>query len=161
VSETMTKDGDLAGVGLAERRNGYDRRSLTWRTFLRGGLTPRRRTGRRNEEQHGIVDWHEPHLLFLSIMILLLSVTDAFLTLTLMTRGAEEANPLLAMILTHYPKAFAATKMALTGGAVIVFVAVARAKVFRFIRVGAILHGCLLGYLALIAYESWLLQQTL
>lgn len=150
-----------AGIGGPDRRTGYDRRRLTWRTFLHGGLNPRRRAGRRGSEAHGLVDWHEPHLLFLSVMILLLSVTDAFLTITLITRGAEEANPLLALVFEHYPKLFAAVKMALTGTAVIVLVAVARARVFRLIRVSAIMHWCMIGYVALIAYESWLLHQTL
>jgi hypothetical protein len=29
------------------------------------------------------------------------------------------------------------------------------------IRVGALMHACLLGYVSLIAYEWWLLGQTL
>lgn len=158
-------DSDLAPVldesKDAERRIRYDRRTLTWRTFFRGGLNPRRRSGRRVAEDHHLVDWHEPHLLALSIMILLLSMTDAFLTLTLITRGAEEANPLLALVLAHYPELFAAVKMGLTGTSVVVLVAMARARVFRVIRVGAIIHWCLVGYICLIAYEAWLLRQTL
>ena len=144
-----------------ERRLGRDRRSLTMRTFFQGGLTPRRRGGRRHGEAHMLVDWHEPHLLLLSLMILLLSITDAFLTLTLMTHGATEANPLLAYILISAPELFAGTKLALTGISILVLVALARARVFRVIRVSAIMHTSLLVYLALICYEWWLLEGIL
>jgi hypothetical protein len=144
--------------GLVERRLGGDRRRLTLRTFLQGGLTPRRRCGRRATDSVLIVDWHEPHLLFLAIGILLLSVADAFLTLTLLTRGAHEANPVLEYVLDAHPSFFAAAKMCLTGAGVLVLVALARATVFRIIRVSAIIQWFLLGYAALIAYEWWLLR---
>jgi hypothetical protein len=149
------------GATIPDRRLGYDRRRLSLRTFLRGGVTPRRRSGRRGAEAGALVDWHEPHLLLLSIMILLLSVADAFLTLTLLTRGAHEANPILAFVLERYPELFATVKMALTGAGVLVLVAMARATVFRVIKVSSIIHWCLGGYVVLIAYEWWLLTQTL
>jgi Domain of unknown function (DUF5658) len=154
-----------AGIAIArdeiERRSGYDRRALSLRTFFQGGLTPRRRSSRRHGEGHALVDWHEPHLLLLSVMILLLSVTDAFLTLTLMTHGATEANPLLAYVLTFFPELFAGVKLFLTGASILVLVALARARVFRIIRVTAIMHSCLAFYLALICYEWWMLRGIL
>ncbi len=146
---------------VPDRRLGYDRRRLTLGMFIRGGITPRRRAGRREADGGALVDWHEPHLLFLAIMILLLSMTDAVLTLTLLARGAQEVNPLMAYVLENSPKLFIAVKMALTGIAVLVLVALARAKVFRVIKVSAVIHWCLLVYAVLIGYEWWLLQQTL
>ncbi len=143
------------------RRGGYDRRELSARTFFQGGLTPRRRGGRRHGEGHALVDWHEPHLLALSIMILLLSVTDAFLTVTLITHGANEANPLLAYVLTFFPELFASVKLLLTGVGVLVLVALARARVFRVIRVSALMHSCFVLYLALICYEWWMLRELI
>ncbi len=121
-------------------------------------MTPRRRNGRRATEQHLPIDWHEPYLLFLSVMILLLSVADAFMTITLIMWGATEANPLLAFILRDHPQLFAAIKMTLTGTGVLVLVAVARSRVFGVMRVGAILQGLFVAYVALIAYEWWLLR---
>ena len=150
------------GLLVPDRRTGADRRSLSLRTFVQGGFTPRRRAPRRDVERHGLVDWHAPHLLFLSITILLLSVADAFLTLTLMMRhGAAEANPVIELLLEEYPRLFGGVKMVLTGGGVLVLVALARARVFRLVRVEAIMHWFLLGYVALIAYECWLLRQSL
>lgn len=148
----------ISSQPLRERRSGYDRRALSMRTFFQGGLTPRRRGGRRHGEGHALVDWHEPHLLLLSLMILILSVTDAFLTLTLMTHGAAEVNPLLAYVLLAFPELFAVVKLAFTGISILVLVALARARVFRVIRVSAIMHTCLALYLVLICYEWWMLD---
>lgn len=144
-----------------DRRTCIDRRKLSLRTFIQGSLTPRRRQNRRGHEADGLLDWHEPHLLFLAITILLLSVTDAFLTLTLIAHGAEEANPVMAYFLEQTPRLFATVKMALTGGGIVVLVALARARVFQVIRISIIIHWCLLGYLVLIAYEYGLLRQVL
>ena len=165
----MTSGGDEAraapGVNVVaaydlgpERRQGADRRRTTLRTFIQGGLTPRRRGSRRSHERDALIDWHEPHLLFLALTILLLSVADAFLTLTLLTEGANEANPLLAFVLEGHPKLFAALKMGLTGTGILVLVALARARVFRLVRVGTVMHWLLLAYVALIGYEWWLLR---
>jgi hypothetical protein len=151
----------LCAASGVERREGRDRRRVTIGSFLRGGLTPRRRGGRRAGEQHLPIDWHEPYLLFLALTILLLSVADAFLTLTLMMRGAQEANPLLAFVLRDHPELFAVIKMVLTGSGVVVLVAVARSRLFRIMRVGAVLQGLFVAYVALIAYEWWLLRTLL
>ena len=134
---------------------------MTWRSFVQGGLTPRRRAGRRAGEHHLPIDWHEPYLLFLSVTILLLSVVDAFLTLTLLTAGATEANPVMAFVLSHHPQLFAAVKMGFTGAGVLVLVAVARARLFRVMRVGAVLQGLFVAYVSLIGYEWYLLRSIL
>ena len=168
MSLTEQTNRDAAGADLIvavangeRRRRGPDRRHLTLRSFLKGGITPRRRNGRRADEQHLPVDWHEPYLLFLSMMILLLSVADAFLTITLITAGAQEANPLLAFVLEDHPEFFAVLKMGLTGSGVLVLVAVARARLFQIMRVGLVLQGVFVAYVALIAYEWWLLRTFL
>lgn len=141
-----------------ERRWRLERRSLSLRTFVQGSLTPRRRENRRGCGMDGLLDWHEPHLMYLAVMILLLSVTDAFLTLNLISKGAEEANPVMAYLLIRTPALFASIKMALTGVGIVVLVALARARVFRVIRISHIIHWCMIGYVGLIAYEAWLLS---
>lgn len=147
---------------LRERRaGGRDRRRTTLRTFVQSGFTPRRRGGRRAGEQHLPIDWHEPYLLFLAVTILLLNVADAFLTLTLLTEGAREANPIIAYVLEAHPKLFAVTKIGLTSVGVLVLVAVARARIFNVMRAGNLLHAVFVGYSALIAYEWWMLREIL
>jgi Domain of unknown function (DUF5658) len=163
LSHRIDRDAVGADVpaGVYAERRGADRRRLTLRSFLQGGMTPRRRAGRRAGEQHLPIDWHEPYLLFLSLTILLLSVADAFLTITLIMGGAQEANPLLAVILRDHPEWFATVKMGLTGMGVLVLVAVARSRLFRVLRGGAVLQGLCVAYVALIAYEWWLLRTFL
>ena len=157
----MASGGELVAASSVERRGDPDRRRISLRSFLQGGVTPRRRRGRRTGEHHLPIDWHEPYLLFVSLMILLLSVADAFLTLTLIMEGAKEANPLLAFVLKDHPEFFALIKMGLTGSGVLVLVAVARARLFRVMRVGVVLQGIFVSYVVLIAYEWWLLRTFL
>lgn len=146
----------VAKPPLAERRKSGERRAVTLWTFLRGTLSPRRRGGRRAGESDLPVDFHEPWLLVLAIAMLLLSVVDAFLTVTLMNDGAAEANPVLAFVLDEHPRLFAVVKMALTGLSVVVLVAVARMRVFKLVPARLFLQGLVAGYLALVCYELWL-----
>ena len=154
-------NGDRAPGGFVERRHGPDRRRTTLRSFIHGGFTPRRRGGRREGEHHLPVDWHEPSLLFLSVMILLLSVADAFLTLTLLMAGATEANPIMAFLLEHHPQLFALAKILFTSVGVLLLVAVARSRLFRVMKVGVVLQGLFVAYVALIGYEWWLIRAIL
>jgi hypothetical protein len=154
--------GDEAAPPFRERRvNQIDRRALTLRTLLTSGLTPRRRSGRRAGEQDLPVDFHEPRLLVLAVVMLVLSVVDAFLTVTLMSDGAEETNPLLAFVLNEHPRLFAVIKMALTGLGVVLLVAVSRTRLFRLVRAGAFFQGLVLAYFALVLYEAWLVSSML
>ena len=144
---------------VRERRaSGADRRALTFKTFLRGGFVPRRRGGRRANDHDRPVDFHEPHLLILSVVMLGLSVVDALLTVKLMTDGAEETNPLLAFVLSEYPRLFAVVKMALTGAGVVLLVALSRLRVFRVVPAGVFLPLLALAYLGLVLYEAWLVS---
>jgi hypothetical protein len=144
---------------FVERRvSEVDRRALTWRTLLTSGFAPRRRSGRRAGEQELPVDYHEPYLLFLAVVMLILSVCDAFLTVKLMADGAEETNPLLAVVLNEHPRLFAVTKMALTGFGVVLLVAMARTKLFRLVRAGVFFRLLVVAYATLVAYEAWLVR---
>ena len=89
-----------AGEAIVERRLTQERRGFSWRTVFFGFTHSRRRGARRREDADVIfVDWHHPWLFFLSVGIMLLSCTDAFLTLTLLQRGMIEANPVMAAAL--------------------------------------------------------------
>jgi hypothetical protein len=136
-----------------------DRRALTLRTLLAGGFSPRRRMGRRAGDHELPVDFHDPRLLVPVVAMLLLSITDAFLTVRLMSDGAHETNPLLAFVLTEHPRLFAAVKMALTGLGTLLLVALARARAFKVVRVSVFLYGLAAAYFALVVYEAWLLSR--
>ena len=158
-TEPHGEPGPLGEAPVRERRaKSTDRRALTLRTLLTGGLKPRRRDGRRAGEHELPVDFHEPYLLGLAIAMLVLSVVDGFLTVTLMTDGATETNPLLAFVLDEHPRLFAAVKMILTGSGVVLLVVMARARLFRLVRTSAFLKGFVLAYCALVTYEAWLVS---
>ena len=85
---------------VAERRQRTDRRYRVWWSVLYGSFSPRRRRPQRRLGDSGIhaLDWHGAHLLAVSIGILLLSVADAFMTVTLLAGGAVEVNPVMAAV---------------------------------------------------------------
>lgn len=153
------REPDDASAPFAERRvSNVDRRRMSVRSILQGAFRPRRRAGRRASDQDTPIDWHHPHLMFLSLAMLALSVADAFLTVTLLNNGAEEANPLLALFVTRYPSLFAVVKMGLTGVGIVLLVAVAQSRLFRVIPGKLVFQGLVLAYLALVIYEAWLLR---
>jgi hypothetical protein len=141
----------------ADRRSGVDRRRRLWWSLLYGGVWPRRVSGRRLEDHHRpLIDWHGPGLLASCVLILLLCCADAFLTLLLISRGAVEANPVMALWVYDDVRTFTVVKLALTGVGVLALVAIARFRVFGFVRVASLVHGILVGYTVLIAYQLYL-----
>ena len=144
-----------------ERRSGVERRHMSVAAYGRGALNPRRRFGRRTTDQvYPIVDWHSPRVLALVLLILGLSALDGVLTIMLISQGANEANPLMALFVPHHLGWFAAVKLGLTSIGAAVLVACARMRLFRFLPGEALLYlvvGC---YSALIAYELRLLENA-
>ena len=143
-----------------ERRGGADRRHTTLGAWWHGTLRPRRRSGGRRETDHiyPIVDWHSPRVLLGVLAILGLCVLDGVLTVMLMSHGATEENPVMALFLPHHLGMFAAVKLALTTFGVIVLVACSRMRLFRAIPGEALIYVVAAGYIALVTYELKLLQ---
>ena len=94
----------------------------------------------------------------MSIGILLLSAADAFLTGILLLHGADEINPIMAVLVYRSVAAFAAFKMAMTGTGIVVMVFLSRYRFMRLLRVGLVLYAVLLVYAWLIGYEIWMLK---
>lgn len=140
-------------------RRGPDRRRSTFRSLVYGSFNPRRR-GARRDGGHNFTstDWHHPQWLAVAILTLIMCVGDALLTLTLLQRGAYEANPFMEPLVHGSPLAFACIKFGLTAGGLVVLILLARARLFRNVPVSAILYGVLAAYAVLIAYELWLLE---
>ncbi len=107
-----------------------------------------------------VTDWFHPQWLVTTILILLLCVTDAILTLTLLGRGATEINPVMALLVTGSGHDFAIVKLGLTILGVVVLTAFARLRVFGSVGVGVVLYVVLAGYAVLVGYEVWLLRNT-
>ena len=146
----------------AERRRANDRRKRTFGSLFHGSLTPRRHGPRRGgDRSFTAVDWHHPQWLAVAILTLLLSAGDALLTITLLERGANEANPFMASLVNDSPIAFAVIKLGLTAGGIVVLILLARTRVFGRVPVSYILYTVLLGYSVLVGYEFWLLETLL
>lgn len=142
-----------AGVAPLERREA-DRRHFDWRTVLYGFVLSRRRNPRRaGDRRHPFTDWHHPWLLFLGIGVMMMSATDAFLTLRLLERGAVEANPFMRVLIDTDIQWFVGIKLILTGLGLMLLVYTSRVLLFRRIRVGLLITGFFCGYACLICYE--------
>jgi Domain of unknown function (DUF5658) len=144
----------------SERRMRPDRRQRIWWAFLYGSFRPRRRRlGRRTDDgRFHPTDWHAAHLWAVSIGILILSVADAFLTVTLMSGGAIEVNPFMAALIGQNLGVFAGLKIAMTGVSVMLMVFLARYRFMRVLRVEVLLYGVLVTYMFLIGHEMSMLR---
>ena len=139
---------------IAERRAPLDRRAFSWRTVLFGFTRSRRHDLRRTVDSDVIfVDWHHPWLFFLSVGIMLLSCTDAFLTLRLMEHGMIEANPFMAAMMGLSTATFAVTKVIMTGTSILILVFLAKAHFMNRLRTGLLLTVFFSIYACLVCYE--------
>jgi hypothetical protein len=141
-----------------DRRSGSERRTTTIAAFWHGARNPRRRAGRRETDHRSVIDWHSPRVLIPAFSILGLCVLDGLLTVMLMTHGASELNPVMALFLPHNLLWFALAKLALTGAGLCVLVACSRMRLFRTIPGEVIVYSLLAVYVWLIAYELRMLE---
>jgi len=143
----------------AERRDASERRRSIVRAFWRGNFERRRIAPRRGNERHAVVtDWFHPQWLATTILILLLCVGDAILTLTLLSHGAQEINPVMQPLVQGSGHTFAFVKLGLTIMGVVVLTTLARLRIFGSTAVGALLYVVLACYVVLVGYELWLLR---
>jgi hypothetical protein len=142
-----------------ERRSGVDRRRKSLRTFWYGAIHARRRGARRaSDVYYPIVDWYSPRVFAWVFGILVLCACDGVLTVFLLSRGAAELNPFMALFVPHSLGWFATVKLGLTSIGVVVLVACSRMKLFRTIPGEALLVAILVGYVALVGHELRMLE---
>ncbi|HVY80426.1 MAG TPA: DUF5658 family protein [Steroidobacteraceae bacterium] len=142
-----------------ERRRPSDRRKRTLRALIYGSLNPRRLGPRRDGEQSLVaVDWHHPQWLAVAVLTLLMCVADALLTITLLQRGAYEANPFMQPLLQGSPLVFTTVKFGLTATGLVILILLARVRLFRNVPVSFLLYAVLVAYAVLIGYELWMLE---
>jgi Domain of unknown function (DUF5658) len=104
-----------------------------------------------------VTDWFQPQWLAIAISVLLLSFADAMLTLTLISHGASEVNPLMDPLVRGSGHGFAYWKIGPTAAGVVVLTLLARLRVWGR-TVGNILYVTLAGYVVLVSYELFLLR---
>ena len=141
-----------------ERRVPIERRRSVLRALWRGNFARRRIAPRRNTERHVVVtDWFHPQWLAIGIAILLLCGADALLTLTLISDGAMEINPLMDPLVRGTGHSFAYWKIGMTSLGVVILTLLARLR-FYGRAVGWVLYGVLGIYSVLVGYELFLLR---
>lgn len=144
---------------FVERRSGTERRHRTLSSYWYGARVPRRRMGRRvTDTIYPIIDWHSPRVFAWVMSILMLCVADGVLTVFLISQGAVEVNPLMALFVPHQLGWFAAIKLALTSIGTLVLVACSRMKLFRAIPGEVLLGAIFVAYLVLVGYELNLIE---
>lgn len=122
-------------------------------------VAPRRMQGRRQSDRHfAVLDRHDSGVAALAIALVLLSICDAFFTLTLISRGGSELNPFMNWMLQQGVAEFATAKMLLTALPALLLVATANLKFFSWIRARSILATLVGLYGGLICYELLLLS---
>ncbi len=89
----------------------------------------------------------------MALALLLLSITDAAMTMTLINNGAVEVNPFMNFLLKQSTDTFIYTKLILTSVCIIILVAHYYSRIFSTIRVGRLLFFALSVYVALVTYE--------
>jgi hypothetical protein len=137
------------------RRYQLDRRvrtlSLINRIFHRGERTQHRRDS--DHLQFKYFDRHEPHLVLISVVVILFSLLDAFLTLKILASGGTELNYFADILIGFGLYGFVFSKYLITAFGMIVLVLHKHYQVFFGFQVRHLIYGIVLFYTALIFYE--------
>ncbi len=148
-------------IQIAERRrNLRDRRQKPTAFFNRHALKGRRAYQRRadNRNENYYVDRYGIKSAAIFAATLVFCVLDARITLVLLSSGATEANPFMALALKLGPTWFLIIKYAVTGVCLLALLVHKNFYVFHYkINVKAIIFTILFGYGFLVVYEIWLL----
>ena len=160
-SDTGSVCTNTQDCGESVSRRTRDRRNFSFSTLVCGSLHCRRRAVRRSSDTHSAyVDWYEPRLLYITLGVLVLSATDAVMTLNLLQHGSIELNPFMGILIEHDVGLFVFTKLMLTGASLVFLVMHVNFRLFRYIRIKHCITASLLVYLILVAYELVLLSHV-
>jgi len=155
----MIPDSPLPDEATVERRR-QDRRRFDLRSLFGALFTLRRRRSRRKDDQlNTYIDWYEPWPLVASVVIILLSSLDAFLTLILLDHGAVELNILMDWLIKMDIRTFAAVKLAVTGLALVILVLHFNFNLYKVLPVRYLIYALMPIYAFLIAHEISLLGE--
>ncbi len=107
------------------------------------------------------MDWYEPKLFAVVMGIFVLNCLDAVFTLTLLSKGGEELNILMAILLESGVSTFVNIKLGITATALVFLVVHSAFRLVGFLRVRHLLYGVFGNYVALMCYELTLLSRAL
>ncbi len=147
------------GTNDTQRRELQDRRRHSLRTLTYCGLQGRGR--RRDARRRGgdyYLDWYDPKLVFTGIAVLFMSGLDALFTLTLLSRGAYEANYLMARLLESSDGLFVTVKLSATALGIVFLLMHSNFRFMRLTTGKGLLQILVLIYGLLMVYELILLS---
>jgi len=149
---------DSTATAVAERREKHDRRCHSWHTVTYCGLygRGRRRDARRSGHNY-YLDWYDPKLVLTGIAVLFMSCLDALFTLTLLSKGASEANYFMARLMETSDGLFVAVKVAVTAFGILFLLMHSHFQVLRITSGERLLQFIVVVYGLLIVYELVLL----
>jgi len=152
---------DLAGLQV--NRLGGDRRRSYFRSLLYSFFKRRRKIHRRQGDlkENTFVDIHEPKLAVIYLLTLLLSVTDAFLTLYIIDNGGEEINPFMAFLMNKDVEMFFWVKFTMTAFGMLFLISHKHFTVYRAMNGYHMFYGIAAIYIVLVNYEIILITQLM
>ncbi len=143
-----------------ENRCGKDRR-INRKSSLKYLLFNGRRERIRREEDKGKVfffDRYNPKLFAAIAAILMLSITDALLTLILIANGSSELNPVMAYFLQHSLLHFIIAKYILTSTGVVVLLVFKNVFLNRMrIYTHSLFSAVIFAFAAVVVWEIYLI----
>jgi Domain of unknown function (DUF5658) len=149
---------------MTDHKDKHSRRSLDRRSCRRLPLKylifgGRRMSARRDADKNYyiFVDRYRPWLLMLIVLLIILSLADAFFTLYLIDHGATEINPIMAYFLSLGPWPFIFSKYFLTCSGIICLL-VAHNLYFKPLRlhVKRIFPASIIIFLLVIGWQIYL-----
>jgi hypothetical protein len=148
----------MAVYSWLERRSGQDRRQRQFskRLFFKGVRKSTRRAEDRN--RIAVFDRYQSNLAIGIIVVLSLSILDAILTLTLISQGARELNPVMRYYLSHGPEIFISVKYGLTALPMLIILFADEALANRYrIGAGVLFHVFGAFFIGVVFWEVFLL----
>lgn len=139
----------------------HDRRKLSIQSIWHSLFTGRRRILQRQtcDTSGYIIDTHESWLLLLTLGALLLSISDAVLTLVLLHHGATEMNPFMAILIESNISLFFWVKFTITAVALVALLIFKNFTLFKYFNGYHFIALTFLVYVCLIRYEFILLER--
>jgi len=143
-----------------ERRSNQDRRSRQLHSIFCSIYKGQRRAIQRSEDQVNgyYVDVYDIQLFSIIMLIIALCVADAYFTLTILSQGGSELNPIMERLLEISPKAFFIGKYLMTSIGLCFAVLHINFPFFRIFSMRSVLNCLCAMYIILIAYELTLLS---
>jgi len=155
------QESDSMAIELDCLREGGDRRRHKLRALFYSIFKRRRKVQRRALDRfhNQYVDIHEPHVFIIFTLTIFFCVTDAILTLIIISHGGEELNPFMEYLMEYNLNYFFWVKFTITSFGMLFLVVHKFFVFFRFITGYHIIYFVFSMYLILMLYELVLLKR--